>query len=224
MKDKKKLIVGLAVVLLMIVVAVGGATIFLKKPEKEEKVAIKQETIKHEVVDKLYDKIKGNECTEIPNIKSSTKVENLDQETILYFIFSHLDENKKLEDEIDVTTYENSVKEVYGTANISSDFSSYSYGGYTYKYKDNKIVRESTPCGNRKYISSLYGYTNNDDTLESRVHLGYIENGIVYSLEGKELGAYDEEKIASILDQATSQVYIYDRIDGKYYLKEIKVD
>lgn len=224
MKDKKTLIIGATVVLLIVVVAVGGATIFLKKPKKEEAVAIKKETIKHEVVDKLYDKVKGSECTPIPSVKSSTKVEDLEQETILYFIFSHLDENKKLKDEIDLTTYENSVKEVYGTANLSSDFSSYSYGGYIYKHENNKIVREATPCGSRKYISSLYGYTNNEDTLESRVHLGYIENGMVYSLDGKELGTYEEEKIASILDQSTSQVYIYDRIEGKYYLKEIKVD
>lgn len=224
MKDKKKLVIGLTVGLLMIVVAVGGAKLFLKKPKEEEKIAIKKDAVKHEVVDKLYDKVKGSECTEIPSVKSSTKVENLEQETILYFIFSYLDKNKKLKDEIEFTTYESSIKEVYGNANISSDFSSYSYGGYTYKRENNKIVRESSPCGSRKYISSLYGYTNNEDTLESRVHLGYIENDKVYSLEGKELGVYNEEKIANILDQATSQVYIYDRVDGKYYLKEIKVD
>jgi len=216
-KKRKFLYIGLAIIFVAVLLA--GGLFFWKK--KENELVLYHQPLKHDVVDQLYDDVKGNHCTEIPVVKKRTKVEELDQESLLYFIFSHLEEKKELKEKISKDVYLQAVKEVVGDKKVSSSFSSYTYGGYTYKNDTDMITREESPCGTRQYISVLYGYTSNADTVESRVHLGYIEDGYVYDRSGERIGVYEKEKLTALLDHATSQTYIYKKKTGKYYLEEL---
>jgi len=216
-KKRKSLYIGLAVIL--VVVLLAGGLFFWKK--KENELVLYHKPLKHEVVDQLYDDVKGNGCTEIPVVEKRTKVEELEQDVLLYFIFSHLEEKGKLKEEISRDVYLQAVKEVVGDKKVSSSFSTYTYGGYSYKNDTDMITREESPCGTRQYVSVLYGYTSNTDTVESRVHLGYIEDGYVYDRSGERIGVYEKEKLTALLDHATSQTYIYKKKAGKYYLEEL---
>lgn len=214
MKKKQVLIiVGIIVILLV------GVLVYVLSNKKEEKPT----TIPHKEAEKVYSSIDVDEnCTSMPQITSEQQVEKMNDEVLTYLIFNQMKKDGLLKDEISKDDYEESAKKVLNKKYIVEKIENYNFDGYVYTMTDNKITRKKTSCEGRKYVSKLFGYSTNDNKLELDVVAGYIEDKVLYDLEGKELGAYKKDKLNSLLDKGTMQVYTYTSKNGKYELYSIK--
>ena len=206
LNNKKKLIIFIGILIIIIIVVL---IIVLNNQNKEEKIKI----VNYKEAEKLYQE-SNNKCTDIQDENDSL---------LLYLIFSKLDKESKLTDSIPYDEYENKAKTILKTDDIPSKINNYLYDGYSYTLEDNKITREKTEC-TEKYVSKIYGYSNDNDTLSLYISSGYVKEGKVYNLNGVEIGDYDKNKINKTLDSGTIKIYNYKNEDGKYILDSINYD
>ena len=207
LNNKKKLIIIFIGILIIIIIVV--LIIVLNNQNKEEKIKI----VNYKEAEKLYQE-SNNKCTDIQDENDSL---------LLYLIFSKLDKESKLSDSIPYDEYENAAKTILKTDDIPSKINNYLYDGYSYTLEENKITRTKTEC-EEKYVSKIYGYSNDNNTLSLYISSGYIKNGKVYNLKGIEIGDYDKNKINKILDSGTIKIYNYKNENGKYILDSINSD
>ena len=206
LNNKKKLILFVGILIIIIVIVL---IIVFNNQNKEEKIEI----VNYKEAEKLYQE-SNNKCTDIQDENDSL---------LLYLIFSKLDKESKLSDSIPYDEYENIAKTILKTDDIPSKINNYLYDGYSYTLEENKITREKTECEER-YVSKIYGYSNDNNTLSLYISSGYIKNGKVYNLEDIEIGDYDKNKINKTLDSGTIKIYNYKNEDGKYILDSINYD
>ena len=203
LNNKKKLIIFIGILIIIIIVVL---IIVLNNQNKEEKIKI----VNYKEAEKLYQE-SNNKCTDIQDENDSL---------LLYLIFSKLDKESKLSDSIPYDEYENIAKTILKTDDIPSKINNYLYDGYSYTLEENKITRTKTEC-EEKYVSKIYGYSNDNNTLSLYISSGYVKDGKVYNLEGIEIGDYDKNKINKILDSGTIKIYNYKNENGKYILQNI---
>ena len=206
LNNKKKLIIFIGILIIIIIVVL---IIVLNNQDKEEKIKI----VNYKEAEKLYQE-SNNKCTDIQDENDSL---------LLYLIFSKLDKESKLSDSIPYDEYENIAKTILKTDDIPSKINNYLYDGYSYTLEENKITREKTEC-EEKYVSKIYGYSNDNNTLSLYISSGYIKDGKVYNLEDIEIGDYDKNKINKILDDGTIKIYNYQNKNGNYILDNISSD
>ena len=206
MKNKKRILLLVGILIIIIIVVL---IIVLNNQDKEEKIEI----VNYKEAEKLYQE-SNNKCTDITD-----ENDNL----ILYLIFSELDKDNKLSDNISYEEYENTAKTILKTDDIPQTINNYLYDGYSYTLKDNKITREKTEC-EEKYVSKIYGYSNNNNTLSLYISSGYVKEGKVYNLNGDEIGDYDKDTINKTLDSGTIKIYNYKNENGSYILNSISSD
>ena len=207
MKSKKKLI--LLVGILIILIIIGVLIIVFNNKEDKEKIKI----VNYKEAEKLYQE-SNNKCTDMQDENDSL---------LLYLIFSKLDKESKLTDNISYDEYENIAKTILKTDDIPSKINNYLYDGYSYTLEENKITRTKTEC-EEKYVSKIYGYSNDNNTLSLYISSGYVKEGKVYNLNGVEIGDYDKDTINKILDSGTIKIYNYKNENGKYILDNISSD
>ena len=203
--SNKKRIILLISLLVIIVISLLIVIVFNNK-DKEEKIKI----VNYKEAEKLYQE-SNNKCTDIQDENDSL---------LLYLIFSKLDKESKLSDSIPYDEYENIAKTILKTDDIPKNINNYLYDGYSYTLEENKITRTKTEC-EEKYVSKIYGYSNDNNTLSLYISSGYVKDGKVYNLEGIEIGDYDKNKINKILDSGTIKIYNYKNKNGKYILDSI---
>ena len=203
--NKKRII--LLISLFVIIVISLLIIVFNNNQNKEEKIKI----VNYKEAEKLYQE-SNNKCTNIQDENDSL---------LLYLIFSGLDKDNKLSNSISYEEYENTAKTILKTDDIPQAINNYLYDGYSYTLNNNEITREKTEC-TEKYVSKIYGYSNNNDTLSLYISSGYVKEGKVYNLSGVEIGDYDKDKINKILDSGTIKIYNYKNENGKYILQNIK--
>ena len=203
--SNKKRIILLISLLVIIVVSLLIVIVFNNKEDKE-----KIKIVNYKEAEKLYQE-SNNKCTD----------EN--DSLLLYLIFSKLDKESKLSDSIPYDEYKNIAKTILKTDDIPKNINNYLYDGYSYTLEENKITREKTEC-TEKYVSKIYGYSNNNDILSLYISSGYIKDGKVYNLEDIEIGDYDKNKINKILDSGTIKIYNYKNENGSYILNSISSD
>ena len=206
--SNKKRIILLISLLVIIVVSLLIVIVFNNKEDKE-----KIKIVNYKEAEKLYQE-SNNKCTDIQDENDSL---------LLYLIFSKLDKESKLSDSISYDEYENIAKTILKTDDIPKNINNYLYDGYSYTLEENKITREKTEC-TEKYVSKIYGYSNNNDILSLYISSGYIKDGKVYNLEDIEIGDYDKNKINKILDSGTIKIYNYKNENGSYILNSISSD
>ena len=204
--NKKKIIL---LVSLLVIIVISLLIIVFNNKEDKEKIEI----VNYKEAEKLYQE-SNNKCTDIQDENDSL---------LLYLIFSKLDKESKLTDSIPYDEYENIAKTILKTDDIPKNINNYLYDGYSYTLEENKITRTKTEC-EEKYVSKIYGYSNNNNTLSLYISSGYIKNGKVYNLKGIEIGDYDKNKINKILDSGTIKIYNYKNENGKYILDSINSD
>ena len=204
--NKKKIILLIS---LLVIIVISLLIIVFNNKEDKEKIKI----VNYKEAEKLYQE-SNNKCTDIQDENDSL---------LLYLIFSKLDKESKLTDSIPYDEYENKAKTILKTDDIPSKINNYLYDGYSYTLEDNKITREKTEC-TEKYVSKIYGYSNDNDTLSLYISSGYVKEGKVYNLNGVEIGDYDKNKINKTLDSGTIKIYNYKNEDGKYILDSINYD
>jgi len=206
LNNKKKLILFVGILIIIIVIVL---IIVFNNQDKEEKIKI----VNYKEAEKLYQE-SNNKCTDIQDENDSL---------LLYLIFSKLDKDNKLSDNISYDEYENAAKTILKTDDIPQAINNYLYDGYSYTLNNNKITREKTEC-EEKYVSKIYGYSNNNNTLSLYISSGYVKDGKVYNLEDIEIGDYDKDTINKILDSGTIKIYNYKNENGKYILDSINSD
>ena len=83
----------------------------------------------------------------------------------------------------------------------------------------NNIKNNNVDTSTRKYISKLYGYSNdNSKNIIMFTKEAYVENNIIYDLDGKELGKYNSDTVNKVLDNATLKKYSYIKDSKEYKL------
>ena len=83
----------------------------------------------------------------------------------------------------------------------------------------NNIKNNNVDTSTRKYISKLYGYSNdNSENIIMFTKEAYEENNIIYDLDGKELGKYNSDTVNKVLDNATLKKYVYKKDSKEYKL------
>lgn len=83
----------------------------------------------------------------------------------------------------------------------------------------NNIKDNNIDTSTRKYISKLYGYSNdNSENIIMFTKEAYVENNIIYDLDGKEFGKYNSDTVNKVLDNATLKKYSYIKDSKKYKL------
>ena len=203
LNNKKKLIIFIGILIIIIIVVL---IIVLNNQNKEEKIKI----VNYKEAEKLYQE-SNNKCTDIQDENDSL---------LLYLIFSKLDKESKLSDSIPYDEYENIAKTILKTDDIPAKINNYLYDGYSYTLNNNEITREKSEC-EEKYVSKIYGYSNNNDTLSLYISSGYVKGGKVYNLSGVEIGDYDKVTINKTLDSGTIKIYNYKNEGGNYILDNI---
>lgn len=211
LKDKKKLILVVVVAILaLIILAVLVHSIFFK-PEKKV-------IVKHNTVDDLYKAVKNTSCTYVGNVTE----EKLSENTILYVVFSKLNNEDELDDEISLKDFKKAAKTVIKDGKtIPLEFSNYEYDGYSYSSDGKKITRTKGTCGDKEYISKLFGYTHNNNELIVNIKVAYKKDGKLYNLNDEEIADYDKENENILMDSASSQIYTYTMEGNNYFLKSI---
>ena len=204
LNNKKKLILFIGILIIIIVIVV--LIIVFNNQNKKEKIEI----VNYKEAENLY-QTSNNKCTDITDENDSL---------ILYLIFSELDKDNKLSDNISYDEYENTAQAILKTDDIPTKINNYLYDGYSYTLNDNKITSEKTEC-EEKYVSKIYGYSNNNDTLSLYISSGYVKEGKVYNLSGVEIGGYDKVTINKTLDSGTIKIYNYKNEGGNYILDNI---
>lgn len=202
--NKKRIIL---LVSLLVIIVISLLIIVFNNKKDKEKIKI----VNYKEAEKLYQE-SNNKCTNIQDENDSL---------LLYLIFSKLDKESKLTDSISYEEYENTAKTILKTDDIPQAINNYLYDGYSYTLNNNEITREKSEC-EEKYVSKIYGYSNDNDTLSLYISSGYIKNRKVYNLEGIEIADYDKNKINKILDSGTIKIYNYKNENGKYILQNIK--
>ena len=207
MKNKKRIILfaGISIVLIAILILI----IVLNNKEDKEKIKI----VDSKEAEKLY-QTSDNKCTDITDENDSL---------ILYLIFSKFDKDNKLSDNISYDEYEKTAQTILKTDDIPQTINNYLYDGYSYTLNNEEITREKTEC-EEKYVSKIYGYSNDNNTLSLYISSGYVKDGKVYNLNGDEIGDYDKDTINKTLDSGTIKIYNYKNENGSYILDNISSD
>lgn len=218
--DKKRvgIIAGIIIILILVIGLVIYSFVINKTEEKTEST-----TVKHETVEKLYKEQDGETCTEVNIVSHNTKASETDDKVLLYLIFGQMKKDKVLGNEITKDDYIKSAEKILKNEDIPEAFEDYVYEGYAYELNGDQLTRKKVKCDSKKYVSKLYGYSNNEETLTLNVKAGYIENEMLYDLNGKEIGTYQEDELNEMLDQGTLQVYTYQAQDGDYQLESVSV-
>ena len=214
-KEKKKINVKIIlslIALLIIVIALFIA--FSKKAEEET------EPVDHNIVEKLYEDHADEKCTEVINIKENSDINNVDDKVLLHLIFGQMKKDKVLTDTISMDDYRTSALKIMDEEYIPTNVN-YIFEGYKYTLDGDNIKRSKTTC-EENYVSKLYGYSGVND-LEVDVMAGYVKDGKVYDLNGKEIGTYDEDELNNILDNGTMQVYNYEKVNDDYKLVSVGI-
>ena len=214
-KRKKKMNVKIILSLIaLLIIVIALFIVFSQKAEEESG------PVDHNIVEGLYEDHADENCTEVINITENSDVSNADDKVLLHLIFGQMKKDEILADTISVDDYRDSALKIMDEENIPSNID-YTFEGYKYTLEGDEITRSKASC-EENYVSKLYGYSGVND-LEVDVMAGYVKDGKVYDLNGKEIGTYDEEELNNILDNGTMQVYNYEKVNDDYKLVSVGV-
>ena len=159
--------------------------------------------------------------------KEQLKLEDIDKKDLLSYMFSYMDKNSLLSDNIDVSVINDTEKLLfYGKLELSDYIKNYQYGEYVYDLNNGKIERKKQKCiSDVTYISSLFGYTADTKVLSIDMNITYLKDGILYDIKNNELGKYDGK--TSTFSELTEKIPYY-RINyvknnDKYKLDSINI-
>ena len=214
-KEKKKINVKIILSLIALLIIVIALFIAFSQRAEEE-----SGPVDHNIVEGLYEDHADEKCTEVINIKENSDINNVDDKILLHLIFGQMKKDKVLTDTISMDDYRTSALKIMDEEYIPTNVN-YIFEGYKYTLDGEDIKRSKANC-EENYVSKLYGYSGVND-LEVDVMAGYVKDGKVYDLNGKEIGTYDEEEINNILDNGTMQVYNYKKVNNDYKLVSVGV-
>ncbi len=237
MKDKLKKFFSnkqnkVTVIVVVIVVIVVVLVALLFKREKEKFVLNEIYDVYPEEVRELYSNMVSISCNgdlyiDVKLDSGILKVENIDRNKLMNYMFSYLDKNNLLEDEMNVKIIQNTANDLFASKiNFDDLVNNFSYDGYTYTVSNNIIKRKSSECVKEKeYVSNLFGYSYNSNELSIDVEIGYMEDGNLFDLTGKKLGEYDGDvsKLSELFKTSPHYRYNFILNNKTYKLTSIEL-
>lgn len=217
MDSKKKKKINVKIILSLIALLIIVIALFIAFSQRAEE---ESGPVDHNIVEGLYEDHADEKCTEVINIKENSDINNVDDKVLLHLILGQMKKDKVLTDTISMDDYRTSALKIMDEEYIPTNVN-YIFEGYKYTLDGEDIKRSKANC-EENYVSKLYGYSGVND-LEVDVMAGYVKDGKVYDLNGKEIGTYDEEEINDILDNGTMQVYNYKKVNDNYKLVSVGV-
>ena len=155
-----------------------------------------------------------------------TEVDKISKKVLLDYMFSNIDKNTKLHNKMDISEIKKIEKSLFNKKiDLISSIKDYQYNNYVYNIKDGKLLRTKKECvSDIRYVTHLYGYFNDKNTLFMDVSIGYWKDGILYDFNDKNLGEYDG-RISTLLELMKGNPYYrlyYKKSGGKYKLDSVE--
>lgn len=227
---KRNLIATVIVIIILIILLI---VVFKDNDDYEKKFSLNAiYDVYPEEVRKLYSNIVGANCfgdlkLDIELGVGKVKVEDIKDNNKLDYLFSYIDKNSKLEDEMSKGIFEDAAKLLYSKdINIISMIKDYQHLGYVYNVSGDNIVREEKECSDvqKQYVSHLYGYSYNENLLSVDVNIGYSSDGVLYDMADNKLGEYDGkiEKLSELFGSNSYYRFNYIKDNGKYKLDSVE--
>lgn len=220
--SKKTNIIALVAIALIIIIIL----ILALRDREEKKFALNEiYNVYPEEVRELYSNMVEISCGGDLHLNVSldsgeVSVSQLDQNNLLDYMFSYLDKNDGLVDNMEVSLIQSTTKKLFdGELDFTSKINNYVYGDYSYTVKDGKVSRAKSECNvDTQYVSHLYGYSYNTKKLSIDVNIGYLKDGNLYDLANNLLGKYNGEVAELEKLFGPNSYYRYNYVlDGKIY-------
>ena len=140
-------------------------------------------------------------------------VDKLEKNNLLDYMFNYLDKRGYLRDSMDISIFNEAIDKIFlGDIKLLEGITTYDYKDFSYTFKNNKVTRVSKKCNSDiTYVANLYGYSSREKTLSIDINVGYLKDNIMYDLDGKELGEFDNNK---------TELFKYSPYYRIYYVKE----
>ena len=153
-------------------------------------------------------------------------VASIEKNNLLDYMFSYLDKNDMLTDDMSVKVIEDATKVLFdGDIDLKSEIVGYQYGEYLYTLEDKLVSRKKSECkSDVLYVSKLYGYSHSDTLLSVDVNMGYSKEGKLYNFADKSFGNYsgNVEDVGERLDGSSFYRYNYVKDDKVYKLVSVE--
>ena len=155
------------------------------------------------------------------------KVSELSKNNLLDYMFSYLDKNGELTDNIKDSVIKKTAKKLFNEdVDLLDSIKDYNYGGYTYTLNNGKITRKKHECDiiNEKHVLHLYGFSSDKNNLYIDINVSYLKDGILYGYDGKQLGEYAEDvsKLPSLTEETSYYHMAYLRDKDDYRLVSVE--
>ena len=184
-----------------------------------------------EEVRKLYSNFVDASCNgdlhfDITIDAGEVKLDKLDKNNLLDYLFSNLDKEGVLKDGIEPNEIKSAEKKLFADyLNLNKDLDSFNYKESTYKLTDGKYKKTKNECtSDTKNILHLYGYFWNKDVLSIDINVAYLKDGKLYNYDNEELGDYDGDttKLSNLTEHTSYYRVNYTKDGGILKLSSVE--
>ena len=228
---KSNIVVALITVIALIAIIVC-IVIFASKKIKEKFALNEIYKVYPDEVKALYSNVVDVSCNgdlhfDIKVDAGEVKLENMNRDDLLTYIFSYMDKNDLLTDKIDNKTFNDTEAKLFDKKlNLINDVNSYPYKEYVYSHDNDKITRKKGECKTTtKNISHLHGYFWDKNLLSVDIDVAYLKEGNLYTFDDKKLGEYngkDASKLSNLMQEASYYRINFTKDDNNYKLVSIE--
>ncbi len=195
--------------------------------EKIDNTVIKEEKSLDWYIDNysyLVDNIKTN-LEDTTYLYNNIKVSDIDSSIKLNMAYQILDKQyKKLEDgviRIDASKLKEAYEKIFTDDIKNSNFKDNCIQ-FIYNKDSNNYMAIDTECDNKEIIRSIYNIKE-EDKLYIDILVGVLDGNTLTNVSGQVIKEnYSNNDLESIQDKLEKFRFIYEKVDDKYYLKEIK--
>lgn len=230
LKDKRNIVIFISIIVIILVVLLVSFS--LTREHKPEFTLDPIYNVYPEEVRELYTNMVSVSCMgdlklNFEENKEIISVEEIETTDLLNYTFSYLEKNLMLTDEIDSNIIKDASKKLFAVdVDLVKKIDNFQYGDYSYSLTKNIITRKENKCisNESQYVSQLYGYSYNQETLSIDINIGYSKEGYLYDLADKQLGEYDGDikTLGSLFESNSYYRYNYILDDKTYKLRSIE--
>ena len=173
-------------------------------------------------VNKIIKTFDNESCDGAIHFKSITEYDKkytsseLDNEALTRYVLSYLENERQLKDAKPSTIQSMAKNLFYKPKKL--EIKNIEYKKEIYNEKKSELVKENATCNKDiKYVSSILGYTNDENHIVIDMNIGYVKDGDLYSLENIKLNKYDKEANLQLLFTVNSYYVITYTLDDNIF-------
>ena len=224
-KYRMFIIIGIILLILLIVLIVV-------KNNKNGEISYEAvEEVKLADIENLYKNVSDISCVgglsfDLKVGDDALETDKLSKIGLLNYLFSYLDKNSLLSDEMSKNFIDEKTSELFYDKELSlfGELNDFQYNDYIYLVNGNTVKRLKKTCvSDTTYVSKLFGHTNNQEEVSMDVNIGKLVDGVLYDMTGKKLGTYsnDDLKLMDLFSGASYYRYNYVKVNDVYKLKSV---